>query len=765
VVSIDLETRGVDPNAPESEIVGVGVAWRIDDSVQARYFAYQNMDTRARCILWSQIGRATGAVIAYNLLFDGAWIAKECEKLQIRVPRWTHCGYALQRQLATEGFPGQSWSLKSAQVDLLGWEETNESGIETWLLSHGLHKQGPRLIDGESPEDHLRRIDEWVAENPTKRKVRPDKSQMWRVPAAILGEYCILDCLSTLQLFDEVQWPALERFPELEAWHRDYFVPVDKLLWEQQAFGIRLDRSRFEAHGEFLRGVMRQAEADIRKSSIGPRIVIWEEARRTAAVKEHEAKEPEKFLKRKPLGEEPAQLTKSGKPNKNHAKWVAKRDAPDVLSKNWEKWRDRLDALRASDEFRMNIGSDAQRRWLLYGETASPGPVKWRPTGKTRKKKKPHGDIEVPVFEIDGVNGWVELEGTDSGELPTNGDLLTQLPPDFGRPLQMYAGAEQELGYVEAYLAAARLAPSGEWRIHPGWVSPGTKTGRLAGREPNLQQVPKTIEFLECFVADPGHVWVEMDWSSLEPHVLAELSRDPALLKLYGPGAKKHDVYLYSGAHYAVLGDEIRPHYDTENPDVPAAKKACKGVREACKVVFLAKGYGAGAQKIHMGLRLAGFKLTPEQAKQISDSHDTMYAASGKQFHAVLEQEWEQRGGWVLSGLGHPIGVFEGKKKDLINRVIQKTGHDIHTMFVVRVARRLEQEGIPAKGIVWDFHDQCIYQVPEAHGPRCLEIMREEVAAMNEILGAHVTLKGEPKLSTNMAHAKEAEFTWKPKAS
>src|SRR5690606_9779382 len=120
--------------------------------------------------------------------------------------------------------------------------------------------------------------------------------------------------------------------------------------------------------------------------------------------------------------------------------------------------------------------------------------------------------------------------------------------------------------FVEKYLECARLHDDGIWRVHPGWISPGTLTLRLAGKDPNYQQVPKTIEFLGCFCAEPGTVWVEKDWSSLEPHVLAEISRDPALLKLSGPGAKKHDVYLYSGAHYAVVGEKIRAHYDVENP-------------------------------------------------------------------------------------------------------------------------------------------------------------------------------------------------------
>jgi hypothetical protein len=755
VIVVDLETRGADFTAPGSAIVGLGLAWRRGTETGAKYFNWTLLNDTARGRILAYLALASGVVTAFNLMFDGAWIWRECQRIGVPEPAWTHCAYGLLRQLATEDFPGQSWSLKQAQLDLLGWEETNEVGIEEWLIGHGYHKQGPKLQEGESPETHLAACAAWVSENPEKRHVAADKSEMWRVPPAILGEYCILDCLSTLQLLDEVLWPALEAHPELEEWHREYFPAIDRLLWTQQAAGIRLDRAAMEKHGEFLRAQMVKAEALLRESSVATRISNWEFGEYEKLRLDHAAKEPARFNKKRER-QEPEKFKKNGEVSKNWLKWQELESQPPVQSKAWENWEARGRAIQGP---KFNLGSDEQRRWLLYGDPHAPGPIKWRPTGKTRGKKKGQIRIEVPIYEIEGVNGWVELEGTDAGLLPTSGDLVSQLPADVRAPLQLYSDAEQELGYVDSYLTLAR-DHGGEWRVHPGWISPGTKTGRLAGKDPNLQQAPKTIEFLRTLVADPGHVWVEMDWSSLEPHVLAEISRDPALLHLYGPEAKKHDVYLYSGAHYAVLGDEIRPHYDLSSPDVGHAKKMCKEVREACKVVVLAKSYGAGAANIWSGLRLRGFKLTPEQAAAISESHDEMYAASGKRFHKLLEGEWRTRGGWILSGLGHPIAVHESKKKDLINRLCQKTGHDVHTTFVVRVSRRLEQEGIQATGVVWDFHDQLIFQVREELGEKCLQILRDEVQKLNEYLGAYVRLKGDPKLSRDMAHAKEAEFSW-----
>lgn len=76
---------------------------------------------------------------------------------------------------------------------------------------------------------------------------------------------------------------------------------------------------------------------------------------------------------------------------------------------------------------------------------------------------------------------------------------------------------------------------------------------------------------------------------------LAELSRDEALLALYGPDANpNHDRYLYTLAnipHPAM--DEVRKYYDVRNPTkegVAEAKSKCKQLRELGKVLCIREG-------------------------------------------------------------------------------------------------------------------------------------------------------------------------------
>lgn len=66
----------------------------------------------------------------------------------------------------------------------------------------------------------------------------------------------------------------------------------------------------------------------------------------------------------------------------------------------------------------------------------------------------------------------------------------------------------------------------------------GTISGRFSCSDPNLQQVPKRIKeiakpFRKLFVADPGKIFWERDYSQCEPRLFAHYSQDPNLLGGY----------------------------------------------------------------------------------------------------------------------------------------------------------------------------------------------------------------------------------------
>lgn len=81
-----------------------------------------------------------------------------------------------------------------------------------------------------------------------------------------------------------------------------------------------------------------------------------------------------------------------------------------------------------------------------------------------------------------------------------------------------------------------------DYRIHQTYLLHGTETGRLACRDPNLQNIPRDPMLRGQFVPDPGYVYVEVDLNQAELRSLACLSGDPELIRIYTTaGMSLHD--------------------------------------------------------------------------------------------------------------------------------------------------------------------------------------------------------------------------------
>jgi DNA polymerase-1 len=70
-------------------------------------------------------------------------------------------------------------------------------------------------------------------------------------------------------------------------------------------------------------------------------------------------------------------------------------------------------------------------------------------------------------------------------------------------------------------------------RVHATYLLHGTKTGRLASNNPNLQNVPRNPRVRGQYVADKGRRFLEPDLNQAELRVLACLSGDKALCHIY----------------------------------------------------------------------------------------------------------------------------------------------------------------------------------------------------------------------------------------
>src|SRR4029079_7867456 len=80
-------------------------------------------------------------------------------------------------------------------------------------------------------------------------------------------------------------------------------------------------------------------------------------------------------------------------------------------------------------------------------------------------------------------------------------------------------------------------------RLHADFRQIGAPTGRFACTNPNIQQVPHSVEYRRCFSGYPsGRKLVIVDYSQIELRILAEFSGDRGFIEAFNSGADLHRV-------------------------------------------------------------------------------------------------------------------------------------------------------------------------------------------------------------------------------
>jgi hypothetical protein len=275
----------------------------------------------------------------------------------------------------------------------------------------------------------------------------------------------------------------------------------------------------------------------------------------------------------------------------------------------------------------------------------------------------------------------------------------------------------------------------------------------------NYQQLPSDKKYLECYVARPGYVLIQADVSALEPHVLAEYSRDKTYMELYGPNAKQQDIYLFNGSKITRFREKIlNAGYEPGNAEaIDRCKKECKHERTIMKKVSLAKAYGAGAYKIWTGLKLDGVDISLTDVEQIVADFDGPNLYGGvKRFQYELEKEWRDNRGWILGPLGCAVPVFEKLKKDMINRAVQSGGHQVLVLFLSQFLKPMLLESqVDFHWYIPDLHDEVIYEVRADQAELALSVHKQAVSELNHMLGGVTTIKMQPKIIRNLSERKD----------
>ena len=127
----------------------------------------------------------------------------------------------------------------------------------------------------------------------------------------------------------------------------------------------------------------------------------------------------------------------------------------------------------------------------------------------------------------------------DKGRPKTGAKVLALYPElPFVKSLMRWKILNKKLtSFGDRY--AAHINPA-TGRIHASFAIGGTDTGRLACRNPNIQNPPKESDFRALFAASDGRVMVVADYSQIELRVMALVAQEKTMLAAFRQGIDLH---------------------------------------------------------------------------------------------------------------------------------------------------------------------------------------------------------------------------------
>ena len=295
----------------------------------------------------------------------------------------------------------------------------------------------------------------------------------------------------------------------------------------------------------------------------------------------------------------------------------------------------------------------------------------------------------------------------------TNVDVLEKLRskhPIVDEILEYRTLTKLKSTYADGLLKV--IGPDG--RIHSSFQMTVTATGRLSSTEPNLQNIPVRkklgAEIRKMFVAGPGMVLVDADYSQIELRLLAHISGDEAMREAFVSGEDFHTVT--ASRVFGVPIAEVTPL-----------------MRSRAKAVNFGIVYGISAFSLAQDIG-----VFPNEAKAYMDAYlDKYHGVRDYMKHIVAKAKED---GYVATLFGRRRWLPELKSSNFnvrsfgervaLNMPVQGTAADVIKLAMVNVHRRLREEKLQAR-LILQVHDELIVECPESEAETVQKLLAEEM--------------------------------------
>jgi DNA polymerase-1 len=343
-------------------------------------------------------------------------------------------------------------------------------------------------------------------------------------------------------------------------------------------------------------------------------------------------------------------------------------------------------------------------------------------------------ELKLPVQRKTGITGEASTGQDVLEDLAAEGHELPKKITEY-RQIAKLKGT-----YVDALPAMVNPVTG---RVHASFNQTVAATGRLSSSDPNLQNIPIRTELgrqiRQAFQAGPpGWLILAADYSQIELRILAHFSQDEELERAF---REDRDIHNYvAGQIYGVPEDQVTSEQ-----------------RRNAKTVNFGVIYGLSA--FGLAKRLG---MTQEEAAAFIDSYFGRYPGVAAFQQKLLDGARKSR--YVTTILGRrrsiegirPQSSYRQRnqaEREALNTVIQGSAADLIKQAMLRIHRRLAQDGLAAHMLL-QIHDELVFETPAAEQHRLAALVAEEMTTALEL---RVPLKVDVSVGPNWLETESIE--------
>ncbi|XP_072113537.1 DNA polymerase nu [Mobula birostris] len=304
--------------------------------------------------------------------------------------------------------------------------------------------------------------------------------------------------------------------------------------------------------------------------------------------------------------------------------------------------------------------------------------------------------------------------------------------------------------YIDGLLFCMRKG--GQGCVSPTWNQTGTVSGRLSAKHPNIQAIPKqpvqmtklqyirgreadviSISPRSMFLSSDGWTFLAADFSHIELRILAHLTSDSELLRLFQE-PEPPDIFTSLASQWrGIPVDQVK---NTE--------------REQAKRIVYALVYGAGKDRLSECLGVSAI-----QAGQFIESFLQKYKEVRTFTQRTIQQCHQQ--GHVVSIMGRkrsfPLISSQDycarnqAERQAVNFVVQGSAADICKMAMIKIFTRVAASSSLTARLVAQIHDELLFEVEDSQIQQVAELVKGSMESLRSVEALGVYLKVPLKVS------------------